>query len=273
MLSAISMRPNATGLPMFAGCTSKTAYHAMHAIAATRMTGVIACLCPGVSITTRYRRTNVPQLTRKLRKQMQAILQGMPRLFIVLDGPDASGTSTHSGLLAERLRANGHDVLLTAEPTGGPVGAQIREYLKNGEADPMELQKLFTSDRAWHVKNVIEPALKDEKIVVSDRYWYSTIVYAAAQGLDLTELKKLNEAFVKPDLVLFTLPPLVVSLTRMAKRSQKEIFEREELQRKIHEGYVRMAQEDPSITVIDTSGEKKIVAEQIWNAAKKHLSS
>ncbi|MSR86685.1 dTMP kinase [Candidatus Peribacteria bacterium] len=192
-------------------------------------------------------------------------------LFIVLDGPDATGTTTHAELLAARLTKEGHSVLLTSEPTDGPIGKQIRQALRAGTMDPMELQLLFTKDRAWHVEHVIEPALKAGKIVVCDRYWHSTIIYAGAQGLDSTELKKLNNAFIQPSLVFFTLPPIEVSLKRMAKRTEKEIFEKEEMQRKIHDGYANLAKEQNGIRVIDTSGDKGATAETIYRIAAETL--
>ncbi len=195
----------------------------------------------------------------------------MKGFFIVLDGPDASGTSTQTKLLVERLQKEGHEVMQTAEPTDGPVGKQIREFLKTGSADPMELQLLFTSDRAWHVKHVIEPALNAGKVVVCDRYWHSTIVYAESQGLDVSELKKLNNNFIQPDVVFFTLPPIEVSLKRLEKRASAEIFEREDLQRTIHDGYEEMAANNPEIHVIDTSGEKEATSNHIWNIVKDRL--
>lgn len=194
-------------------------------------------------------------------------------MFIVLDGPDASGTSTHATFLAERLRSEGHDVVLTSEPTDGLLGKEIREYLKTGKIDPTELQMLFTRDRAWHVKHVIEPALKAGKTVICDRYWPSTIVYAQAQGLDLTELKNLNNKFIQQDITIFTLPPIELSLQRLTKRASTEIFEQEDLQRKIHEGYERMAREDQRIVVVDTSGEKSAVADEIWQAVSATMTS
>ena len=197
----------------------------------------------------------------------------MPGTFIVLDGPDATGTSTHARLLAERLHSEGHDVLLTSEPTDGPVGKQIRQYLSTGEADPLELQMLFTEDRAWHVEHVIAPALAEGKIVICDRYSPSTIVYAGAQGLPSSQITLLNTKFVQPDCTIFTLPPLEVAMRRLAKRAQKEIFEREEFQQKIHEGYLAYAKANPGVRVVDTSGEKTEVAEQIWGIVKSILSA
>ncbi len=200
----------------------------------------------------------------------------MKGIFIVLDGPDATGTSTHAALLARRLEAAGQLVLLTAEPTGGPVGRRIREFLKmrpstGAVTDPLELQMLFTEDRAWHVKNVIEPALAEGKTVICDRYSPSTIIYAEAQGLDSMELKELNNKFLRPTCTIFTLPPVEIALTRLAKRASKEVFERDDFQRKIHAGYTAFATADPSIHVIDTSGAKEETSEKIWGIVRAFL--
>ena len=195
----------------------------------------------------------------------------MPGLFIVLDGPDASGTSTHTELLAERLKSMGKDVLLTSEPTDGPIGKKIRGYLRSGNIDPLNLQILFTQDREWHVTNVIQPALDAGKIVVCDRYWYSTIIYAEAQGLYAPELKEVNSKFIQPSLIFFTLPPIAVSLERMTSRATKEVFEKENIQRTIHDGYEQMAHADSSIYVIDTSGGKEDVSAQILDIVSKKL--
>jgi dTMP kinase len=191
--------------------------------------------------------------------------------FIVLEGPDAAGTSTHVGFLAAKLEAQRYSVLKTAEPTDGPVGKQIREFLKSGAADPMELQKLFTSDRAWHVKNVIEPALAEGKIVICDRYRHSTLIYAEAQGLPVAELAALNEQFPKPDCVIFTLPPMRICLERLARRTEKEVFEQSDFQEKIHLGYHAMASHDPTIHVVDTSGRKEDSAGEIWEIVRSVL--
>lgn len=192
--------------------------------------------------------------------------------FIVLDGPDGSGTTTHAKFLFERLQKEGHDVLLTAEPTtDGPVGKQIREQLSKGNMDPMALQMLFTTDRAWHVQEVIEPALAQDKTVVCDRYWYSTIVYAEAQGLDSASLLQLNEKFLQPTIAIFTMPPIDVSLQRVLKRASKEIFEKEDLQRKIYAGYEKIAAARPEVVSVDTSAEKAATADRIWNAVVKKL--
>ena len=75
--------------------------------------------------------------------------------FIVFEGPDGSGTSYHSRMLAQTLRNEGKNVLLTAEPTSGPIGTLIRTTLKEGDGFPAEsLQLLFCADRAWHQREI-----------------------------------------------------------------------------------------------------------------------
>lgn len=196
----------------------------------------------------------------------------MKGVFIVLEGPDGAGTTTQATLLAERLKKEGCDVLLTAEPTDGPIGKWIRLQLKdNTGLTPLSLQLLFCADRAWHIEYVIQPALEQGKIVVCDRYAPSTIVYAEAQEMETDMLVTLNNSFLQPDLQIFTLPPLEVSFERLQLRAEKEFFEARDLQSKIHDGYTRMATEDKSIAVVDTSQEKEASAQHVYDAAKRVL--
>lgn len=193
--------------------------------------------------------------------------------FIVLEGPDGSGTTVHSRLLAERLRAQGHDVLITAEPTAGPVGVLLRNALKTGALGPAALQLLFCADRADHVAHVIDPARARGEIVVSDRYLHSTLAYGEALGLDGAWLREVNRPFPRPDCVLFLLPPVGIARDRIRERAEQDSLEDEDLQERVHASYHRMAKEDTAITVIDTSADREAVSEHIWNTVNKFLSS
>ena len=184
--------------------------------------------------------------------------------FIVLDGPDGSGTTLHTKLLRERFERAGNGVLGTAEPTDGPIGALIRDNLKAGSLSGTALQLLFCADRADHCARIIEPALRTDTIVISDRYVPSTIAYGQALGLDPSWLTALNKNFIEPDLTLFLLPPIETALERLRRRSAHDALEDASLQRRVHQAYAAIAKADSSIAVIDTSGEKEAVAEQIW---------
>lgn len=185
----------------------------------------------------------------------------------MLEGPDGSGTTSQSKLLAERLLKEGHDVLLTAEPTTGPIGVFIRNQLSTSgnSVTAGALQLLFTADRAWHVDTVIEPALKEGKIVIAERYSISTVIYGEATGIDGKWLEAANDKFLKPDLLIVTLPQFEIAIERINKRKEKDIMEEKvELQRRIHDLYRAYAAGHPECPLVDTSGTIEESAEEIY---------
>lgn len=195
---------------------------------------------------------------------------GMPGQFIVLEGPDGSGTTTHAKLLAESLTKRGHEVVVTAEPTDQPIGKFIRtELKKTGVPSPASLQLLFCADRAQHVEQLILPALKEGKTVICDRYIPSTIIYGAALGLDAAWLMQVNAHFPKADVMFFLLPGIEACKQRIGHRKEHDVFEKAELQKKVYEGYEQVARntaDTAGIHVIDSSAPKELVAKQISDA-------
>ncbi|HLD08062.1 MAG TPA: dTMP kinase [Candidatus Peribacterales bacterium] len=185
--------------------------------------------------------------------------------FIVFEGPDGSGTTFHSEKLAERLRKEGGNVILTREPTEGEIGRKVRRVLTEGMySDPSDLQKMFCDDRAEHVERVIRPAIEAGKIVISDRYIPSTLIYGEMTHVPKLSLQRWNEGFPKPDLTLILLPPFEVSLKRLQRRASSDPFEKEQFQKYVYEGYKKYAKDHPDAVVIDTSGSKEEVGEGIW---------
>ena len=200
----------------------------------------------------------------------------MSGVFIVFEGPDGGGTTTHARLLEERLRVSGKEVVLTAEPTGGAHGRRIREVIEGRGVlqyapTPEDLQRLFCADRAEHIASVIAPSLAEGKTVICDRYVPSTLVYGEVSGVPRELLEKWNADFPKPDLTILTLPPFATCLERLERRETRDSFEQEEFQRKVYEGYVRYAGEHSEVEVVDTSGAKEEVAERIWEAVSGEL--
>ncbi|MBI3619297.1 dTMP kinase [Candidatus Peregrinibacteria bacterium] len=190
--------------------------------------------------------------------------------FLVLEGPDGSGTTTHSRLLALRLRDEGHtNVLLTAEPTEGPVGRFIRKQLGTSDLEPNTLQLLFTADRAWHVETIINPSLEAGRTVICDRYTLSTLAYGEAQGLDTDRFRAMNDVFPKPEKTILLLPPLAVCIERLSRRRTIDRFESLSFQKRVHEVYRRLANKDRHVIVIDSSSDKTLVQEQIWTIIGK----
>jgi dTMP kinase len=125
-------------------------------------------------------------------------------LLIAFEGIDGCGKSTQLRRLAGRLRGSGHSITTTHEPTDGPTGQRIRERARSGDwFDAEEQLRWFVEDRRVHVSEVIEPALRAGKLVLTDRYFLSTVAYQSARGLSLQEILADSEAeFPIPDLVL-----------------------------------------------------------------------
>lgn len=189
--------------------------------------------------------------------------------FIVLEGPDGSGTTTHARLLGEALQKEGEDVLLTAEPTGCPIGKFIRQQLAEKTIpSPTALQLLFCADRAWHIEQVIKPALAAGKTVISDRYVISTLIYGEALGLDPEWLVRVNTPFLEPDIMMIALPPLHVCLERIMRRKQLDVFENTSFQKKVYDLYEKAGAEDESIRVVDTSGSLEKAAGEVLKTVK-----
>lgn len=197
----------------------------------------------------------------------------MRGIFIVLEGPDGAGTTKHVKLLSDRLARQKVPVLCTFEPTDGPVGSAIRSDLHAGKSfSPLDLQKRFCADRDWHLSEVIEPALAKGTTVISDRYFHSTIAYGLALGVPRAQLDEMNKKFIRPDRTFFLLPPFKVLQERMSRRDHTDALEQEELQRKVYASYQMLAAEDPSIRIIDTSGDLEEVAERIYRAVSEPAS-
>jgi dTMP kinase len=175
--------------------------------------------------------------------------------FIVLEGIDGSGTTTQAATLADKLRAQGREVVLTREPTTGPVGRFLRQALSGkltaGDGAPAELgwsalALLFSADRLDHLEREIEPALSRGALVISDRYDLSSLIYQSATCPEgeaaVPWLRELNARARRPDLTLvLDVSPEVAEKRRSARASEPEIFEKAELQRRLAGLYKRSA--------------------------------
>ncbi len=125
-------------------------------------------------------------------------------LLITIEGIDGAGKSTQVKLLAEHLRTRGFDVVQLREPTEGPWGRKIKGLAKKGRTiSPKEECEWFLKDRMEDVEKNIIPALNENKIVILDRYYYSTMAYQGALGLSMEAIKNANEKFAPvPDVVI-----------------------------------------------------------------------
>jgi dTMP kinase len=142
--------------------------------------------------------------------------------LIVFEGLDGCGKSTQVVRLAAALRAAGHEVLVTREPTDGEYGQRIRSLAKSGGAvSHAEELRWFIEDRREHVAGVLEPALAAGRVVICDRYFLSTVAYQGARGANADELLESSEAeFPIPDLVVLLEITPEAGLARVHDRGQ-----------------------------------------------------
>ncbi len=163
-------------------------------------------------------------------------LQGHPvtGLFITLEGPEGAGKSTNREYLAERLRADGLDVVLTREPGGTPLAERIRELLLAPSDETMcvdtELLLMFAA-RAQHLAQVIRPALARGAVVLCDRFTDATYAYqGGGRGLSqerIAQLETFVQGTLRPDLTLVFDLPVEVGLARASARGRLDRFEQE----------------------------------------------
>ncbi len=182
--------------------------------------------------------------------------------FIVMEGIDGAGKSTQARLLAKWFEDKGYEVILTKEPTDTAFGKLIRRLVltggKEGIIDGSRISHeaealLFAADRAEHVAKLIKPSLEAGKIVISDRYFYSSLAYQWARGgLDLEWLIDLNRFAVRPDIVILLDLPVKESMKRINGRSIKSEFDKiAELQRRVRENYLKLAERFPEMRIVN----------------------
>lgn len=194
-------------------------------------------------------------------------------MFIAFEGPDGSGSSTQSKLLAEWLQKERKTVLLTKEPTPKPpIGRLIREVLQHKhKVSPEALQLLFCADRAEHLVTEVEPALGRGEFVVTDRYLLSTLAYGSL-NLDLEWLEKLNSSFRQPDLTFLFDLPIEVCLERIKSRGGDfELFETQERLTKIQSTYLELAKKYPNVHVVNANRPIEEIQEEVWTIVEEKI--
>jgi dTMP kinase len=183
-------------------------------------------------------------------------------IFIVIEGLDGSGKTTQATLLAQEL-AKTRKVWLTAEPSQGKVGSFIRKCcLYEDKRLPTEAEALlFAADRIEHMYSEVKPALDEGKLVICDRYIYSSLAYQGSAGLSLEWIKTINARALQPDFSIF----IDVSPERVIERLQrkKSVMETLETQTKVREVYLKYVAKGELIR-IDGDQPKETVAEELY---------
>jgi len=210
-------------------------------------------------------------------------------LFLTLEGPDGSGKTTQSRTLAERLRAEGYQVLETVEPGGTPIGQQIRRILLDPANQDLcataELLLMFAA-RAQNVEQWILPALNEGKIVVCDRFTDSSIAYqGAGRGLGwdtVLDLDRIACHGLVPDLTLCIDIETKAGLARAHSRNRTDGGKREsrldeqslDFHEKARAAYHELARREPQrFRLIDGHGTPEETAAKVWDVVSVFLSA
>ncbi|HDI12531.1 MAG: dTMP kinase [Hadesarchaea archaeon] len=191
--------------------------------------------------------------------------------FVSIEGPDGCGKSTHARLLVRWLRSKGFGVVLTDEPTNGVFGRLVKKVLRGELKLPVTVEALlFAADRIQHVRDLILPSVNAGKIVVSERYVYSSIAYQSARGLPVRWIKRINRYAPRPDLAILIDVPIEVSSARIGSRRLDE-FERDPgLQERVRRNYLRMARRE-GLKVVNGARPRAEVQAEIRDIVRRHI--
>lgn len=195
-------------------------------------------------------------------------------ILIVFEGIDGTGKTTQALRLVEVLEEAGYQAVYFREPSDSRWGLEIREKaVKEGSLTPEEELELFQNDRRENVEKNLKPAIDSGKIVVLDRYYFSTMAYQGAKGISPEKIRRDNEAFaLPPDLVfVFDLDP-AVGLGRISDRGRRDaLFEREDYLHKVRAVFLSLRGD--RFIRIDASHPIETIAARIKRAAVEFIAS
>jgi dTMP kinase len=207
--------------------------------------------------------------------------------FFTFEGIEGCGKTTQIQLLAERLRSDGHEVVVTREPGGCSIADQIRSVLLDGSNSamaPLAELLLYAAARAQHIAEVIRPALQAGRIVLCDRFTDATLAYQGfARGLDRELINNLNQLAcgdIAPDLTILFDCPVEIGLSRAispldSKGIREDRFEKESLDfhQRVRDGYAALAGQEPDrIRTISADRTVDAVAADVFSAVISRIS-
>ncbi len=185
-------------------------------------------------------------------------------VLVNLEGIDGCGKSTQSKLLLEKLEGKGEKVIILKEPTKRPHGQKLWDVLHGKrKASNEEILELFVLDRKQHVEEKIQPALDDGTVVLMDRYYYSSMAYQVAGGIDVEEIREKHVFAPRPDVVLIFDLPVSVALERVKEHSDADEFEKDEHLEKVRTAYLDL-ENDPLVRIVDATGTPEEIFEDVW---------
>ncbi len=205
-------------------------------------------------------------------------------MFITFEGGEGSGKSTVIREIARRIEERGREVVLTREPGGTPISEEIRNVIldkRNTDMDPRTEALLYAASRRQHVVQKIIPALKEGKVVISDRYLDSSLAYQGnARGLGMASVFNMNlfaTEGLEPDLTLFFDLEPETGIERIEANPDREVnrldLEKLSFHQKVREGFEKLLKENPHRMVrIDASRHLDEVIEDVWGHVEKRLN-
>ncbi|MDP9320454.1 MAG: dTMP kinase [Chloroflexota bacterium] len=208
----------------------------------------------------------------------------MSGLFLSFEGGEASGKSVQAKRLADRLRADGRNVVSVREPGSTPVGERVRDIVLHAQDIPLAPNAqalLYSTARAQLVRDVIRPALTDGKIVIVDRFYDSTLAYQGyGHGADLDQLRAVTDFAVGDTRPLRTILldlPVDAAEGRAARRKPGRAWDRFEAEarafhERVRQGYLRLADAEPRrFAVISADRDVDAVAADVWSEVERLL--
>ncbi|MEK7138420.1 MAG: dTMP kinase [Patescibacteria group bacterium] len=190
--------------------------------------------------------------------------------FIVFEGPDGSGQTTQAEVLRRYFQEKNIPVILTKEPTKETeAGRKLSDVLNHRiEATPNEIQELFNEDRKYHIETLILPSLNEGRIVISDRYFFSSIAY----GPEDYDHESVYENFPLPDLTFILEISPEESIQRILKRGKPvQLYETKEKLSKVMVNYRNLASKFPNVHILDGERPAEVISQEIIELVSKIL--
>ena len=200
-------------------------------------------------------------------------------ILVAIEGIDGSGKSTLAQSLYKKLFSHGYSSLLTKEPGDTPLGKKIRELVQyqdisiNAKAEYL----LFAADRAQHFTEIIIPALKEKKLILSDRLADSSLAYQGyGRNLDLTILASINKWAmndIQPHITVFVQAPINIIFERIKSRNMLSTFEKEAFLHKVTIGFETMYRNRTDVIFVDGTEQPPIVMQKTYDALLQKLEN
>lgn len=182
--------------------------------------------------------------------------------LVVFEGIDGAGSTTQAELLFKNLESKGYRVVKASNPTESPIGKLIRIILqKKFKVSAATLQLLFCADRSNFLDTEVIPAINEGKIVVCDRYVFSTLAYGALE-LRSYWLKNIQKDFRDADITFLVDIPANVAMKRLSKRPNLEFFEKEKILQRVRKNYLELAK-GRNVIVLDGTKPQMEIADEV----------